>query len=230
MNLKKLIETYPNLQEYLQNMPEDIEKICSIKTLPPGKIIHQKNYELDYFAFICSGEHRVINEMANGNIYIIERNSPIDFVGEVTILAGLDKTSVTLETVTESTLLYIPRKEFEKWLLNDIDLLRLISKKVAFKLYRSSLENGTKLFYPPSFILLDFLIKYCNRHNIKECDGLTIPFTRQQLSEELGLNLKTLNRTLKKLKEEDLIGSQKGKLHITIEQFLLCKEEIQTLQ
>ena len=31
---------------------------------------------------------------------MIEKNEPIDFVGEVTILAGMEKTSVTIETLT----------------------------------------------------------------------------------------------------------------------------------
>ena len=34
--------------------------------------------------------------MENGNVYMIERNQDIDLIGEVTILAGMEKTSVTI--------------------------------------------------------------------------------------------------------------------------------------
>ena len=37
------------------------------------------HYKLEKFGIIAKGEHRVINDM-------IEKNKPIDFVGEVTIL------------------------------------------------------------------------------------------------------------------------------------------------
>ena len=112
-----------------------------IKVIPPGQIIHQKNYELDYFAFVCCGDHRAINEFENGNVYMMEKNEAIDFVGEVTILAGQERTSVTLETITECVLLQMPRKDFERWIKEDIDLLYLIASKVAFKLYRSSVKE-----------------------------------------------------------------------------------------
>ena len=49
---------------------------------PPGTIIHQKDFTLNYFGIIAKGEHRVINEFQNGNVYMIEKNEPIDFVGE----------------------------------------------------------------------------------------------------------------------------------------------------
>ena len=44
------------------------------------------HYKLEKFGIIAKGEHRVINEFQNGDIYMIEKNKPIDFVGEVTIL------------------------------------------------------------------------------------------------------------------------------------------------
>lgn len=229
MNLNELLYKVPEMQTYIKNMPEEIKKKCIIKVIPSGQIIHQKNYELDYFAFICSGMHRVINEFENGNVYMIEKNEPIDFVGEVTILAGKEKTSVTLETVTECTLLQIPRKAFESWLEKDINLLSLIAKKVAFKLYRSSSENGTKLFYPPSFILLDYIIRYSEKHQINTKSFLSIPFTRQQLSEELGLSIKTLNRTIKKLKEDGIIQILKGKIYVDKSLYTLAKNELKSL-
>lgn len=74
-----------------------------------------KDEVLTYFGIVCKGYHRVINEFENGNVFMIERNDPIDFVGEVTILAEKEKTSVTIETLTECTVLYFSRKDFEWW-------------------------------------------------------------------------------------------------------------------
>ena len=44
------------------------------------------HYKLEKFGIITKGEHRVINEFQNGEIDLKEKNTPIDFVGEVTIL------------------------------------------------------------------------------------------------------------------------------------------------
>lgn len=147
MTLEELRKEVPELENYLKYMPKELEQRYWIKTYAPGVIIHQKDYELEYFGIIARGEHRVINEFQNGNVFMIEKNEPIDFVGEVTILAGMPKTSVTIETLTETTVFYISRKDFEDWIAKDIHFLRLVAHKIAYKLYRSSYNRGARLFY-----------------------------------------------------------------------------------
>lgn len=230
MGIKELLEKIPEMNEYIKNMPEYLKSTCIIRKVNPGEIIHQKNYKLDYFAFVCSGEHRVINEFENGNVYMIEKNEPIDFIGEVTILAEEEKTSVTLEAITECILLQIPRRDFEEWLKNDIYLLSLIAKKVAFKLYRSSSRNGAKLFYPPNFILLEYIIQYSEKNSIENNKSLIIPLTREQLYEELGISVKTINRTIKKLKDSGFIDIIKGKISINKHQLEIAKSGLEHMK
>lgn len=110
MTLEELIEEVPALVPYFEHMPEELHNRYTIRVYPPGTIIHQKDYKLEKFGIIAKGEHRVINEFQNGNVFMIEKNEPIDFVGEVTILAGMEKTSVTIETLTETTVVYFPGK------------------------------------------------------------------------------------------------------------------------
>lgn len=226
MTLEKLIETYPKVEPYIRNMPADIRKRYTIRTFLPGAIIHQKQFALDYFGIVCDGDHRVINEFENGNVFMIEKNEPIDFVGEVTILAGMAVTSVTLEAITECTVLMISRKDFESWIEQDIGFLRLVAKKVAFKLYRSSSTQGAKLFYPPSFLLLEYLLKYCKEEQIGKGKAVVVKKTRQELFEELGMTVKTINRTIDRLKSEGLVYIQKGKMVMNYEQYLRGEQEI----
>ena len=160
MTLTELEAAAPALKEYTKNMPEDIRSRCTVRTHAAGSIIHQKNMELGYFGIVAKGENRVINEFENGNVYMIESNKAIDFIGEVTILAGMSHTSVTIEAVTDNVVAYISRRDAERWLASDINILNLAARHTAFKLYRSSYNNGAKLFYPPSYLLLDYMVKY----------------------------------------------------------------------
>ena len=138
MTLEELRKEVPEMENYLKYMPKELEQRYWIRVYEPGVIIHQKDYELECFGIIAKGEHRVINEFQNGNVFMIEKNEPIDFVGEVTILDGMPKTSVTIETLTETTVFYISRKDFEDWIAKDIHFLRLVAHKIAYKLYRST--------------------------------------------------------------------------------------------
>lgn len=222
MTLTELEEKVPALLEYTKNMPEDIRSRCTVRTHAAGSIIHQKNMELTYFGTVATGENRVINEFENGNVYMIEGNKAIDFIGEVTILAGMSHTSVTIEAVTETVVAYFSRRDAERWLSEDMNILRLTAGHTAFKLYRSSYNNGAKLFYPPSYLLLDYLVKYGSQNGMDtSCvpKSLTIHRTRQMLQEEIGVNVKTLNRTIGQLKEEGFFTLCKGKITFTQEQY-----------
>ena len=226
MTLSELLIKVPELENYLRYMPEELKTRCTIKTYPPKTIIHQKDAELDYFGIVCEGYHRVINEFENGNVFMIERNDPIDFVGEVAILAGKPRTSVTIETTTDCTVLYFSRKDFEDWIEKDIHFLRLVSQKVAYKLYRSSYNRGARLFYPPHFILLDYILKSASAMDIEKKGSIILPKTRQALYEECGITVKTINRTIRKLKEDGLVSITRGKISMSLEQYRKARKAI----
>ena len=105
-----------------------------------------------FFGIVAKGENRVINEFENGKIYMIETNRAIDFNRRGNhFWPEMPRTSVTIEAVTECTVIYISRKDAETWIRNDQHILRLMARRTAFKLYRSSYNNGLKLYYPPHF-------------------------------------------------------------------------------
>ena len=222
MTLEELRVRVPELNDYLKYMPDKLNERYWIHTYPPGTIIHQKDEPLEYFGIVCEGSHRVINEFENGNVYMIERNDPIDFVGEVTILAEKERTSVTIETLTECTVLYFSRKDFEDWIEKDIHFLRLVSQKVAYKLYRSSYNRGNRLFYPPQHLLLLYFLQY-----IEEYHSCVIRRTREEIHEETGISVKTLNRTIRKLKESGMVGITKGKVTMDEVQQKMAREYVQ---
>lgn len=219
MTLTQLEEKVPALLEYTKHMPEDIRMRCTVRTHPAGSLIHQKDMDLTYFGIVACGENRVINELDNGNVYMIESNHAIDFIGEVTILARMPRTSVTIEAVTENIVAYISRRDAQRWFDEDMNILRLAAGHTAYKLYRSSYKNGTNLFYPPNYLLLDYLVKYGIQHGIDKTHAITIQKTRTLLQEELGINVKTLNRTIKQLKEDGFFQMCKGKITFTQEQY-----------
>ncbi|MCI8756712.1 MAG: Crp/Fnr family transcriptional regulator [Oscillospiraceae bacterium] len=220
MTLAELEQKVPALREYTRNMPEDIRSRCTVRTHKAGSIIHQKDEILTHFGIVAIGENRVINEFENGNVYMIEGNHAIDFIGEVTLLAGQPRTSVTIEALTDNIVAYISREDAEQWISLDMNILRLASAHTAFKLYRSSYHNGAKLFYPPGYLLLDYLVNCGGEQQIKPGSWVAIQRTRQMLQEELGINVKTLNRTIAQLKSEGFFNIQKGKIIFNYEQYL----------
>ncbi len=224
MTLEELLGKYPAAAPYFAHMPKELHERYTIRTFPPGYIIHQKDYPLDYFGIIVHGDHRVINEFENGDVFMIEKNEAVDFIGEVAILAGMEKTSVTIETLNECVAFMISRKDFEMWIERDIHFLRLLAKEVAFKLYRSSYNRGAKLFYSPTYLLLDYFVKSAREDGIEKKENFTLRRTREEIREELGMTVKTINRTIAKLKEQGQIGVSAGKVTLSLAQYNLAIE------
>mgnify|MGYP002749404905 CR=1 FL=1 len=101
-------------------------------------------------------------------------------------------------------------------------ILRLVSQKVAYKLYRSSYNRGNRLFYPPQHLLLLYFLQY-----IEEYHSCVIRRTREEIHEETGISVKTLNRTIRKLKESGMVGITKGKVTMDEAQQKMAREYVQ---
>lgn len=99
------------------------------------------------------------------------------------------------------------RKLFEE----NIDFYKMVTKKIAQKLYNNSYKSGIKFFYPTKYIIADYLANYY--YNGSE-DAVKITETREEISKEIGVNIKTLNRTIKALKEDGCLNIIKGKVVI----------------
>lgn len=249
MTLSELEKEVPKLTDYTGTMPKKLRQNACIKVYPPGGLIHQKDSELKLLGIVAKGENRVINEFENGKIYMIETNRAIDFIGEVALLANKPEASVTIEALTTNTVIYLPRKEAEEWVNSDTHILRKMAEHTAFKLYRSSYNNGLKLYYPPMFLVADYLVSFYERNYPKTvyaeerlCTGMagsislnseklrvvTVQKTRERLGEELGMNIKTLDRTIRSMHKEGYFLLVKGKITYGAEEYLRMKEYLST--
>lgn len=235
MTLGELEKEVPELADYTKTMPAGLRQLARVKVHPPGGLIHQKDSVLPYLGIVAKGENRVINEFENGKIYMIETNRAIDFIGEVALLANKPEASVTIEALTANTVVYIPRKDAEKWVNSDTYILRKMAEHTAFKLYRSSYNNGLKLYYPPMFLVADYLVRLYEQVFPEAASGeskkprpVTLQKTRERLGEELGMNIKTLDRTIRSMQKDGYFSLVKGKVTYGIEEYLRMKEYLST--
>lgn len=217
MKIDELKKLNPEFSFFTDRMTEKIEKEYFVKSYQTGEIISHKADELKYFGIIVTGATRVINEFENGNIYMIETNPAIDYIGEVTILADQKFTSVTIEASKPAHVFFLPRASAEEWIFGNVEILGKLTRRVANKLYCSSSENGMKLFYSSDYILIDYLVKTALAHKIEILKKYRFTQTRAFMAEDIGMNLKTLNRTITKLKDKGLFIIEKGKILMTEE-------------
>jgi CRP/FNR family cyclic AMP-dependent transcriptional regulator len=206
------------LQEVLVGMPEEIRKKVFLKKIPAGETVVRKGEKVEYAYILIGGELKVINEFENGRIYIFERIRPISFVSELEILAGEMEYVSTVETVNNCSVLVISAKDFAKWITCDHAILLRISQKLAKKMYSTASKTGTANFLLGIHKIQAYIIKYYQEKQ-SDIEVLLIDKKRQNIADEIGVSVKTINRCIDKLNRAGLIFLRRGKIYISKEQY-----------
>lgn len=226
MRYDELLELAPDLRNFAGRIPKELDGRFQLRTYPAHTLIHQKDSPLERIGILLRGTFRVVNEFENGNVFMIEMNEAVSFIGEVTLLAEAATTSVTIETVTDCLVASLPVETFDKWLRQDIGLLRAVSRHVAAKLYCSSYNRGERLFYSAKYVLLKYLVRQAEERGVRSAGQAVVSKTRRQISEEVGLTEKTVNRTLAQLVKDGVLSIQRGKAAFSAEQYHRAQREL----
>lgn len=226
MRYAELLELAPGLRDFTAQIPEDLDGGFQLKTCPAHTLIHQKDSPLERIGILLRGTFRVVSEFENGNVFMIEMNEAVSFIGEVTLLAEAAVTSVTIETVTDCLVASLPAETFDAWLRRDIGLLRAVSRHVAAKLYCSSYNRGERLFYSAKYVLLKYLVRQAEDQGVRTTGQAVVGKTRRQISEEVGLTEKTINRTLSQLVKDGVLSIRRGKAAFSAGQYRRAQREL----
>lgn len=219
MQWQELMELNPEVTKLLAKMPPEIASRCLVKKFSPKNIVVKKEEVVEYVYLLLKGEMKVLNEFANGKIYIFSNVLPLNFIGELEVLSEEPVYAVTLEAVNECLTLQIPAEDFTRWLERDPAILMITAKILAKKMYPTSFANGN-IFFPGIYKVQAFLVKYYREKATGNEPSLLIEARRQQIADEIGVGVKTVNRSVKKLKEEGLVGIRKGKITVNKDQYL----------
>lgn len=68
-----------------------------------------------------------------------------------------------------------------------------------------------------------FLIGYCRENGIDSRQEVSVRMTREDLSYNLGLSVRTINRLVQSLRERNALTVRSGKIHITADQLPLLR-------
>lgn len=226
MLLQELMENRPDLKKILDGMPGDIRERCIIKEIKKDGTIIGKGDEIKYVDILCQGELNVINEFANGSIYVFDTNKAIDFIGEMEALAGESKSVVTNRAKTHCIVMRVPKKDFIKWTEKDSYITMIIAKKLAKRLCHTSGYQGYSHYYPAAHMIKRFIIEYVSRE-IESVTVVNIKMKRQDIADILGLSVKTVGRNVTKLKDQELVSVRKGKIYVDRKQYQMLKDSME---
>ncbi|MFZ5354513.1 MAG: Crp/Fnr family transcriptional regulator [Bacillota bacterium] len=204
------------MREMLDRLPADIRKHCKIIELKSGQTYIQKGGIVRTVDILCSGQMQVLNEFENGNVYCFAAIQPIAYIGSLEVLADAEVYSSTTEALTPCTLISMPKEIFIEWLNSDHALAMEIGRFIARCLYEQSWKTGEAAVYPALYVAAAFFIKV---FEASSDDNVMISISRQQLANELGYSIRTVNRNIKLLKEEGCLTVKRQCISINGRQY-----------
>ena len=218
MNNSLLYKQLENEQAkaFIEKIPENIKDRCKLKKIEKGKLLVLKGNNIENIYIHFQGKMQVKNEFKNGFVYSFANIKPIAYIGAMEIMANKKTYSSTLQTTTECIILKMPKSDFKNWINIDqkftLEVLHFVSKSM----YEQSLKTGEVLAYPAICILTNYLI---NVFENEDKDVVFLEKTREEIASILGFSVRTINRNLKELKDENLITVNRKGISITKEQF-----------
>ncbi len=209
------------LEYFLDHMPEEIQRQTTHKIYLPGETIVRKGEEVKHVYLLQKGETRVSNEFASGQRYTFASLDSSDLIGDLEVLASQKLYSASNEAVSTTEAIVMRAETFLQWMQIDNDFALAVAQQLAAKMYPTSNEAGRIKFLPSLHRLHSYLLK---RLGDIETDLFILHTSRQQIADDIGTSVKTVNRGVIKLKEAGFISLLHGKITLDKKQQQMLKE------
>ncbi|SFT83836.1 CRP/FNR family transcriptional regulator, cyclic AMP receptor protein [Selenomonas sp. GACV-9] len=203
------------LEYLIEHMPEDIKRQTTHKVFLPGESLMRKGERATHVYLLTRGSTRVSNEFASGQRYTFASLDTPDLIGDLEVLSGQGAYAASNEAVTTCEVIAMSAETFLQWMRMDSEFALTVAQMLAAKMYPTSNEAGRVKFLPSLERLHSYLLK---RLGTIETDTFILHTSRQQIADDIGTSVKTVNRGVAKLKESGLISLHHGKITINKEQ------------
>ena len=185
---------------------EEIGKLSTIVTrlrISPQKMLFQEGDPAEYLFNVTSGAVKLYKLMPDGRRQITGFMLPGDFMG----LAGQHGYSYGAEAITDVDLCRFPRRRLEKL----FDVYPQLERRLFH------IANDELVAAQDQMLLLgrktavekiaSFLLKLSEREQMRgmAASPLTLPMTRSDIADYLGLTIETVSRTMSQLKRRGLV-------------------------
>ncbi|AIO19170.1 DNA-binding transcriptional activator YeiL [Candidatus Izimaplasma bacterium HR1] len=191
------------LIELLNSFDDDILHRCKIVTIKKNHTLLKMGDNIEYMYIIVHGQTRVVNVFENGKLYEPVLINDNEIIGTMEILQNYPTYISSIYTTYDTKLIRITKQDTLKLLNENLLFTKLILKCISKDFFNQSFHQGEKLIQNSMFLLVDYLLRQVETSRDKKIT--TITNTREVISNRTGINLRTLYRNIKRLRELELL-------------------------
>lgn len=202
-------------QEALKVFEPFVGPSVRMVTLKQGELCMSGGMPVDKISLLVAGKCYIVKYSIDGKRIIADTMHPVQFFGLYELLRREPVYEATVTAATPCVLLEFPAQEFSRWIYGDNTIALLALEYLAGLIQNNYRRNDRNLFNSGMENLLIYIHQYATGRKLPA----VLPVERKMMSEELGINLRTLYRYISRLKQEGLISIERGKISVTQEQF-----------
>jgi CRP-like cAMP-binding protein len=185
------------------------------------QIIYSEGQHPNKLYYIQTGKVKVYKTSDGGKELIIGLLSPGDFFGYIPLIENSVYEEFA-ETMEESTIRVIPRKEFEHLLTHHQEIALKVIKLLANNIAEKEQQLVALAYHSLRKRVADALLTLKRKYANKEDDqNFSMSISREDLANIAGTATESLIRTLSDFKSEKLIEIKDGKITILEEKKLI---------
>ena len=190
----------PSLERFLNH--------CHRKSYPAKKNIIHEGDEPHSLYYIIKGSVSVMAESDEGAEIILAFLNSGDFFGEAGLFKEkLDRSAIVLAK-SECEIAEISYVEFRKLVVEDPEILFLLSGQIFDRLIKTSQKVRDLIFLDVSGRIAHTLLELSQQPDaMTHTEGMQIKITRQDIAKIVGCSREMAGRVLKELEESDLISA-----------------------
>lgn len=190
-------------------------------TFKKGKVLVRTEDEIGRILILLDGSCKIVKHSNDGRAVLAGTVQAPQIFGLFEMLNNLDIHTADIECVTDCICFSISPKLYRKQYESNIEVMKYSSRFLAYFIYRLLDRSDRITLYSDYQNLLLYCLDACRG----ELFPVVLTVRKETLASELNMNLRTLYRKIKQMRDEGLIESQKGKIYIDRNQYKMIKQE-----
>lgn len=195
-----MIRTNQDLLQFIEQLPG-----TRLQTFQPAQKLLKQDDNPHHVYFVKQGIAKCYITEDNGKDYILEFFGEGEIIGELEMLRKAPILS-TVEAVTTLEVYRTDSTTFMDTLENNKTFNRIILKELATRVSQLAIRVSYQQLYPVEYALLKVLSLFASQE---------ISLSKQDLADYLAISVRSLNRTLKQLREQKSVLTEGLQLNIT---------------
>jgi CRP/FNR family transcriptional regulator len=183
-----------------------LEQVKSYRSYRAGEVILWRGEELAFVASVVQGVASLSKTLEDGRTQMVGLLLPSDFIGR----PGRERIDFDVTATTDLTLCCFQRRPFERIVQETPNVARRLMELALDELDSARdwmLLLGRKTAREKIATFIEMLVR---RSSVPDLEGgvreLSLPMTRDQIANYLGLTLETVSRQFNALKKEGVIA------------------------